>query len=200
MVALAQLLEAAKIEELAREFRDAGYQVVEQEGGANNGYDLVAIKDDQRIAVEVKARAALRAAAPEIRHLREEAQRTGFSEFRLVVVNPPRERTIEVAGLERALHGFLVGQSPAHIAELATVTTLDRVSVTDLEAIEVTPDGIRVIGSGVLDATLEYDGQGSASGLSMAVEFPLRFDVTLDHALQIVDAREIAVDTDAFAE
>ena len=54
-------------------------------------FDLVAVKGHRRIAYEVKVRQTLGVAAEQIASLRARARREGFDEFRLVVVNEPRE-------------------------------------------------------------------------------------------------------------
>ena len=73
---------------LAAELEAAGYNVTRAALADESGYDLVAAKDNQRIAIEVKARSALRESADAIHRLREQARQHGYSEFRLVVVNP----------------------------------------------------------------------------------------------------------------
>src|SRR5687768_14599440 len=90
-------LEAAKIEDLARELTSEGYEV-KTDGSSADGIDLVARKGDKLIAFQVKARPRLQQLAPVIEASREMARRRGFSEIRLVVVNPPVDRSIEVQG------------------------------------------------------------------------------------------------------
>lgn len=199
MTALLDYLEAAKVEALATEYRGAGFEVIE---GYRNGvekYDLLARKAEQTIAVEVKARAALGTALDEIRRHRALAQQAGY-DYRLIIVNPPRERKIEVDGLESALFAHLLKHSPSGLARISSRIVLDRVSVTDINAIEVTTDGVYVVGTGMAEATIEYSETIPDVGVSIEAEFPLSFDVVLDHQLQVKEARTLDLDVSDFYE
>jgi hypothetical protein len=72
--------------------------------------------------------------------------------------------------------------------------------VTDIDAIEVTADGVHVVGTGVVEATLEYDAPDPSTGVSVEAEFPLSFDVNLDHHLQVKEARVLDLDVSDFYE
>lgn len=70
----------------------------------------------------------LRDAVEAIRRQREQAWRAGYDEYRLVVVNPPRERTIAAAGLEGALHRYVADHAAQELAALSAQALLERVS------------------------------------------------------------------------
>src|SRR5215213_2208858 len=125
MTALLNYLEAAKIEALAAEYRDAGYQVFEDYRNGSEEFDLLARRGDQTTVVEVKARAALRDSLEQIRRHRALAQQAGY-DYRLIIVNPPRERKIEVDGLELALLTYLLDHLPPALHQRSSHTVLDR--------------------------------------------------------------------------
>jgi len=193
MVASATYLEAAKAEQLERELTAQGY-VTERAKRMNGSiYDLVAERGDERIAIEVKAQSRLAEQAREVTRLRERAFQLGFTEFRLVVVNPPRARQIEVEGLDSALRTYLVENPPSQIDELSGHTLIEDVSGPEIDEIEVTREGTRVAGDASLELLLQY---GEArDGATMHVTLPFRFDVILGLDGEIIEARSIEVDT-----
>lgn len=200
MMAPAQYLEAAKIEEVVRDLEAEGYQVDREVRDGNLRYDLVATKDGRKIAIEVKAQSALRGAVDQIRQLRERAREHGYDEFRLVVVNPPRERTVEIPALEGALFTYLSDNFPEALDELSSHTYLDGVSEVDIDSVEITEAGSHVTGSGVVEVTLEYGGGEPRDGVSWGTEFPFSFDLLLDHQLRIAKVYALEVDTSEFFE
>lgn len=198
MTAAVRYLEAAKLAELTRELEAAGYEVREQLRDGDVVYDLVAAKDGRRVVYEVKARSELGTAAGTIRRLREQAHEHGYDEFRLVVVNPPRERSVEISGLEDALYKYIVNHMPEELDALSSHTYLSGVSQADVDAISVMPSGTHVVGTGLVDVVLEYGGGESRDGLSWQTDFPFRFDVLLSPQLEIEEVDELKVDTSSF--
>jgi hypothetical protein len=199
MTALLSYLEAAKVEALADEYRGAGYEVIQKSPNGSNGFDLLVHKGERTIAIEVKARDALGASLADIRRHRELARQAGY-EYHLTLVNPPRERKISVAGLGKALLAYLTERSFPGLDQIALHTTLDDVDVYDINAIDVTPDGVRVAGAATIEASLEYSGGRPDNGISLEAEFPLNFDVVLDGRLQVKEARTLDIDLSDYIE
>ena len=94
---------AVTLVEVASQLRGEGYEVTISPTGADEGYDIVASKGDKKLAVEVKVNSQLRDSAASIKTLRRRAIEHGYDEFRLVVVNPPREVKISIEKLEEEL-------------------------------------------------------------------------------------------------
>src|SRR3954447_9971600 len=107
----AELLEAEKIEELADQLRADGYDVQTSKQG-DPGFDIIAKRGGEVIVFEVKARSRLESAVPSINQLRQRAAEEGYSGFRLVVVNPPREIQVEIDGLQDLLQHQLAEDPP----------------------------------------------------------------------------------------
>jgi hypothetical protein len=193
-----EYLEAAKAEEVARQLEADGYTVLKDAKSNGMVYDLVATKNGQKIAVEVKARSALRGAASQIRALREQAFRQGFDEFRLVVTNPPHETRVEIDGLDDQLLRHLAADPPDPPGFESLVTRVARVSAIEIDAINASAGAMRVVGTGVVEVALDpthgpRDDQGS-----WKTDFPFSFDVTLDRDLALKAVNKLDIDMSSF--
>jgi len=196
----AEYLEAVKLDQLADEFRQAGYKVRLKGGGDETQYDLVAEQGDRKIALEVVARlntldetAALRVSA-----LREHAHNQGFNEFRLVLVSPPRETMVEVEGLETLLSNAIVNDIPSELDSLSSHTRVLGISDIDITSTTIGRDGIQVAGTGVVLVELEYSGGEERDGLNEEIDFPFSFDLALTQALELEQVVTLSVDTTSF--
>lgn len=193
-------LEAAKADQVAAELEAEGYYVVRQPESPDDTYDLIATKDGKTVAIEIKARSALQHASEQIRRLREQALQRGYNEFRLIVANPPREKTIAIEGLEDALTRRLTQEVPQELYAVASPPYIYGLSDLEINTINVSEDGIRVAGTGFIDVVLEWNGGKERAGLSLNTDFPLNFDVTLSNDLQIAEIHQMNVDTSSFEE
>jgi len=193
-------LEALKIEEVMAQLQADGYKVQAPASGADNSYDLIATRGDQKIAIEVKAGSRLKASSDTIRQLRHKAHEQGFDEFRLVVVAPPSPFQGTVEAFEEKLREYLF----AHVLEVADLppgTVLRDVSDVDLNTVEVGPQQVRVSGTGIVDVVLngEQTTLTREPELMWAADFPFRFDASLDRDLHIQRC-DVQVDTSSLRE
>jgi Holliday junction resolvase-like predicted endonuclease len=200
MTSSTRYLEAAKAEELAAELEAAGYNVTRAALADESGYDLVAAKDNQRIAIEVKARSALRESADAIHRLREQARQQGYSEFRLVVVNPPHEKTIQIEGLESVLLPRIMDNIARRYGLHPTLTYSRGASDIRIDSLVVTAEGIRVAGTGAVAVQLGWKGPEADESIGWQADVPFSFDVLLDHALQLKEVYQIEADTSSLDE
>lgn len=200
MSAVTEYLEAAKIDELAAEFRRAGYSVHSSHSSGNTQYDLVAEQGSRKIAVEVVARLALRddTIAEKVHALREQAHNQGFTEFRLVLVSPPREATVEVEGLETLLLDAIVNTIPSELDSLSSHTRVLGISDIDIASTMIGKDGIRATGTGIVLVELEYGGGEEKDGINEDIDFPFFFDIVLTQDLELQDVTSLTVDTSSF--
>lgn len=197
-----QYLEAAKVEELERQLKSEGYTILKDMPSTPHevSYDLVAEKDGKRIAIEVKARSALREDTTFVRNLREYALSQGYDEFRLVIVNPPREKMIEIEGIERILFNHFIEKIPLELDDIASVVIIDDVSGVDIESIHIHSGQTHVRGSGTIDVTLEYGGGQERDGLSIETSFPFTFSITLSNDDMSIEKSDISLDVSDFHE
>ncbi len=191
-------LEYLKVKEVASQLRAEGYSVRESPTGIDNGFDIVATKDDKKLAIEVKTSSRLQASAETIKNLRKRALERGFDEFRLIIVNPPREVTVSIEGLEEKLLMFLSDNFPDDLDELSSHTHLQDVNDINIDSIQVTTEGVQVIGNGVVDVELNYGN--NSEGINSNWSFPFSFDVTLDHKLEVSSENKIEIDTSSLSE
>jgi Holliday junction resolvase-like predicted endonuclease len=195
-----EYLEAATAAEVARQLEADGYTVARDQRVDGAFYDLIATKQDQRIAVEVKARPRLRGAGAHLRDLRERAYRQGFTEFRLVVANPPHETLVEIDGLNQQLFQHMAEHPPQEIDDLTPSTRITGISSIDFDSARITPDAIHLTGTGIVEVELEYAGGEASDGGSWETDFPFSFALTLDRDLTIASVDRLVVDISGFHE
>jgi len=191
-------LEYLKVKEVASQLRAEGYSVTESPSGIDVGFDIVATKDDKKLAVEVKTSSRLQASTETIKNLRKRALEQGFDEFRLIIVNPPREVNVSIEGLEENLGTYLIENFPDDLDELSTHTIIQDVNDIYIDSIQVTTGGVQVIGNGVVDVELNYGN--NSEGISSNWSFPFSFDVTLDHKLEVSSHNKIEIDYSSLYE
>ena len=192
--ASAELLEAAKIEELAETLRAEGFDVLTSTG-PEPSFDLVARRGQESLAFEVKARSRLQSALPAIHELRRRATEEGFTGFRLVVVNPPRTVDVQIDGLEALLSEELSENLPEDLNRLSSGTRVEDVSNIEIERVNVSPSGVQVSGWGAVDVELRHGTGSETQGLTTSSGFPFHFDVVLSPDLsRITESKDIRVD------
>jgi hypothetical protein len=200
-------LEAAKIEELTSQFRDEGYRVTVHPSGEDQGYDLVAEKDNRKVAVEVKFNARLRESVETIKALRRRAIERGYDDFRLVVVSRPHETDVHIEGLDKKLLEKLpeyLKQNPPDALKNAVpqMPWIENVSELEVDSISITPDGTRVTGNGVVrifeQPTLRVHNNIPLSPVLWGTHIPFSFEVKLDNELNITDVYKIDIDTSSW--
>jgi len=192
-----EYLRAAKIEELAAELKAQGYQVVVDPNGADAEFDLVARKADRKLIIEVTHQGALSKTLEKVRRLRTQSRDQGDFDFRLVVVNPPREVGAEVEGIKDVLCNHLAKNLPSKLAELAARTVVENVALVEIDQLDVSRSGIHVAGKGVVDVRFDSNGvQGDK--VSGTDGLPFAFDVTLDPNLQLRQVHRIDIDTSSY--
>jgi hypothetical protein len=196
-------LEAAKIEELTSQLRNEGYRVTIHPSGEDQGYDLVAEKDNRKVAVEVKFNARLRESAETIKALRRRAIERGYDEFRLVVVSPPHETDVHIELLDKKLLEHLRKSPPDAFKNVPQSPGIESVRDLEIDSISITADGTRVTGNGVVRV-----GERAASGvyitniprstLQWVTNLPFSFEIKLDNELRITDVHKIDIDTSSW--
>jgi len=194
----ADYLEAAKVEELAEELRNNGYQVETEARVGDQVFDLLAERGSQRVVFEVKARSRLPETTDEVARLRAAAQRAGVAEFRLVVVNPPHEVEVTIEGLDAELTRYFLEELPGGLDEITSATRVEGVSDVEVQSVDVRHSGIHVRGRASLDVELNYGGGMARDGLTGGDSFPFTFDVDLGPDLTLIRVNEVDVNLGGF--
>jgi len=224
MTTSVEYLEAAKIEEVASQLRGEGYEVTVSPTGRDEGYDIVASRGDKKLAIEVKVNSQLRDSAALIKNLRRRALDHGYDEFRLVVVSPPREVRVSIEKLKEELFKCMEQNlsstlsihsvqppgelGPSGINEIRLIS----IGEIDIDSIDITTDGIQVVGNGVAGIEMGYweieEGAFWSAGFPPQDErtltkwrtgLPFTFDVILNHDLTISKVNNIEVDTSSLS-
>ncbi|MGB0389406.1 MAG: hypothetical protein ACPGWR_31670 [Ardenticatenaceae bacterium] len=204
-----QYIEATRIEEIASQHQDKGYQVVVSplELGAqfeigSHSYDLIATKCSEKLAQGVTIRGESGKSVEQLMNLREQAHQEGFDSFTLTIASPPLETKGQIEGLDQEIFDYLVVNMPDQLAELPASILVESVGQIGISEVGMTLDGIRVVGSGVVEVTSHDDmGLENRSGRAKSgweFAFPLCFDVELDHQLSLKHVHDIAADTGSF--
>ena len=194
-------LEAATTEEYADKLRADGYDVKLNVPALESKmrYDLLATRNGETIAFEVKARSQYAGAVEQIRNLRQTARSSGINEFRLVLVNPPRQTVVSIEGFQAKLPDYLRQEVPQEIRVLAPSFTLENVYEIKIDNIKVDKEGISLTGAAVVRVGRHYHSD-APEGQTEYEGYPLSFDLTLDHEINIKTVKALCVDTSAFYE
>lgn len=197
-------LEYLKIKEVASQFRADGYSVTEYPAGIDDGFDIVAIKDGKKLAIEVKVSSQLQRSAESIKALRKRALDQGYDEFRLVLVSPPHEVSVSVDGLDKEILNQIKVNKANDLEHLANSYEWEKVSNIEIDSVSITAECIRIHGNSVVTAG-EKIPEGSPSKISVPVsiarwiiDFPFEFDVTLDRELKISRVHRIDIDKSSY--
>lgn len=193
-------LEAAKTEQIAADLMAQGYAVEQRANHGGYVYDVLATKNGRTIAIEVKARDTLGNALNEIKRLREEARHRGYDEFRLVVANPPREKTIEVDGLEHSLMDYLGENVPHELLDIYSYAVVNEVSNVEINTTHIMRDTIHIVGSAFVGVEFHWGGGESQDGIVSSTGFPFDFDIVLGNDLTIEQVHTLNVDTSSYYE
>ena len=212
-------LEYLKIKEVVSQLQAEGYSVTEYSTDIDNGFDIVATKDGKKLAVEVKTSSRLQASAENIKNLRKLALEQGFDEFRLILVNPPREVKVSIEKLEQELFEYMTQNLATILHDLSLLVAIPESSVIKLtgisdisiHSVNVAVDGVRVVGDGVSEIVFEYletergpfwsagfPPQDRKVPMRWRTDLPFTFDVSLDHDLRISKIQKVEIDTSSF--
>lgn len=192
-------LEEAKRAELAEQLQADGYHIELDSRSGDLRYDLVAKKGAEKIAFQVKSRDALRDSKKQIEQLTSAAKKLGY-DFRLVIVTPPKEPSIEIQGFKEILLDYLQNNDfPQELYDIASQPSIDSVVDVEIDILHVRKDDIQVAGSGTLEVTLVYGG-GGEDGMTTQDEYPFEFEVILNHELEISRVESLSVDVSSFYE
>ena len=191
-------LEIAKAEEVASQLEEQGYTVDRQSELGDVIFDLLAKKDDHFVAYEITARATIPGSMSQMQRLRDTAQRNGY-EFRMIIVVPPHEISVEVDDLEENILDHVVNNVPDKLAELSTNTCPDSISDLEFDVVRISKGAIYIQGTGSIDVHLEFDGGEERDGVTMYDSYPFDFSLELDRNLEI-EFLDINVNTTSFYE
>jgi Holliday junction resolvase len=195
----AEYLESAKIEELAEELQESGYRVEREATVANQVFDILAQRGDERLVFEVKARSRLKESIDEVAQLRQAAFEARVSGFRLVVVTPPRATEVTIEGLESELTHYLVDNPPPTLDEMFSNPRVERATDIEIESAAVRHDGIDVRGRATVNLEVDFGGRPTVDNYRVSDALSFTFDVALGPDLKLAMVHDLKVDIGDYA-
>lgn len=195
----ADYLEEAKLEELTADLEGQGYRIAREAPLGDQRVDLLAERDGERVAYQVKAISRLKESSQDIERLREAALQAGLTGLRVVVAVPPRAVSVTVEDLRsKLLAHFVKHQVALKLNVPYPVTKVEKVVDVSIDAIDVHPSRVHVRGRAYLDVQID-DGRGFDGDVDFAVDsYPFAFDLDLDADLKIVAVNALSIDTDPY--
>lgn len=197
---MSHLFEQHAIDEYAARYEQLGYHVSRDCKIGDFPVDLYVEKDGVKFAFDFKARVNMniRDELESIRHL---AHEQGIH-FRVVIVQVPREKYIEVEGIEDTLENWFRNSIPDVLDELSSHTMIEDVDDIVLTHVEIRNGGEMYIeGEAVIFVTLIY---GKEDGDEIDDSFPFTFKGvwTYDENRELIidSLDEYSIDTSMFYE
>lgn len=131
--------------------------------------------------------------------LHKEAFKQGFSEFRLVVVSPPREVDVRIDGLAEGLLERLKTDVSPELRGLSSSVKILRVAMIEPDSVHMTMEGVRMAGTAVVELELR-DRDEDGREIPWTIDFPFTFDLTLGHDPNIRQIHDLCVNVSSFQE
>jgi hypothetical protein len=188
-------MEAAAIEQLADDYSRQGYEIEREADLDGLQADLVARKGDQVLVFEIKAGSWTDDKRKAAQRLRDAAVQKYGARFVLVLTPQPREKSIEIDGIEEILLEMVSARFESELSQLATHTRVDEIADVDLTAMSVGPEGLEVEGSAAVELELRHGSdtdQEEGTGLVVHETAPLKFHLLLGNDLRperVIEAR-----------
>ena len=199
---LIKAFKEATIEQIEKDYVQQGYSVEREAKIGRLRADLVAQKDDKVTVFEFKAGRWNAEKTKAVTKLRNYVAHNLAGEFKLVLVNLPREREIFIEGIEVILHQIL-HEDTSQVDNLATHVFLDEIYDVDISSVDIHTERIYVIGSGSVSYELQYGSDSDirhGDGVRSTEAFPFTFRLYLNHILDVDEVEEIDIVTSSFYE
>ncbi len=148
--------ELAAVLEVEHNYRKQGYTVKRDYVFDGKMVDLYAEKGDNKFIFEFKARPFTHLEKKDIECIRARAKEQGIH-FRVVIVNVPRNKKIEVEGLEETILNEFVRSLPDALDQLSMHTTVEDVEGVEVDCIDIkSNEEIIIKGSSAVTVNLNY--------------------------------------------
>lgn len=190
-------LAEAAIEQLADDYARQGFEVERgvQIGGATA--DLVARKGGEVLVFEVKTGQWTPEKRETTRRLRDHAVQEQGARFILVLAPRPRDKSLEIEGIEEILQDLIAEHYQSEFSELSTHTRVAGVTDVDLSSIVAGAEWIEVTGSGSVELELQFGSDSDLDhdqGLTSQENVPFTFHILLDGDLKPKQVLSLALD------
>jgi Holliday junction resolvase len=181
---LQKYMHSVAIDQLADEYRSKGYKVLKGEPIGSHKADLIAVKGDEKIVVEVKAGKLTPEKKAAISAIGNYVKNNDNYKFFIVLATPPKEKKLEVSNIEDLLFQYVIDNMPHELDELSTHPRVEQIDNVEIDEIKVNPNGaILVKGNGVVSMELQFGSDADLNndfGHKVNDSFPFQFDVVLE--------------------
>jgi hypothetical protein len=179
----------AAIEQTAIDYQSQGYSIQKQVTIADMQADLVAQKDNNVIFFEFKSGKWDTAKVNQALKLRNYVVNNQAGKFKLVFVNTPEEKQVQIDGLKDILYNLCLEKAiPELRNKLTTQITLKKVSDIEISYSKIIQKEIQVKGSVIAHFQVEADKES----------FLANFYLTLSHDLELKTLHEFNFDLSSF--
>jgi Holliday junction resolvase len=202
---LTKYLHDIAIEQIADDYAKRGYAVAKEEKLGKFNADIVARKGEEKIVIEIKSGKMTPDRKEKLASIADYVRGLGGYKFLVVIATPPKEKRLEIEGIESIITSYILNENLSELDSLSTHTTVDEVTDVDLDEIKIVGNLIFVKGDGVVSVRLQFgsDGdQGRGDGHKTSDNFPFEFEITLefsdDDKLRIIEVDKLEVDTSSY--
>ncbi len=193
------------IEQIAEDYIQKGYSVEKETKLGEFQADLVVKKEDEQIVIEVKTGKLTPKRRKNISGLADYIRNLGGYKFKVVIATQPKEKILEIDGIETLLTNYVLYEFPDELDELSTHTRPDEVTDVDIDEMKISGTSIFVKGDGVISVELQFGSDGDqdkGDGFKTYDNFPFEFQITLEYntenELEITEVDKIEVDTSSY--
>jgi hypothetical protein len=193
---------SAAIEETAAKYAAQGYEVLREAVIGDIRADLLVRKGSELIVIEFKIGNWSNQRSDEVRRIRNEVVHNLGGKFNLIVITPPKEKDIEIDGIEDILYNIFL-EDMEELDELSTHTHIEEVSDVMITSVIIDQNQTQVKGTGTVSVELNWGSNSDRendNGATASDSFPFDFSIVLDRELKLVEIEEFKVDTSSYYE
>lgn len=202
---LTKYLHDIAIEQIADEYVKMGYAVGKEVMLGKFIADIIAEKGDEKIVIEVKSAKLTAEKKQQLAGLADYVNNLGGYKFLVVLASPPKEKNIELRGIEQLITDYIHNELPSSLDGLSTHTRPDEVNDVTIDKITISGNMFLVEGEGVVSVELQFDSDGDQiNGESFKTydNFPFQFKMTVAYdktsKLKIMEVDKLSIDTSSY--
>jgi Holliday junction resolvase-like predicted endonuclease len=202
---LQKYLHSIASEQIAAEYREKGYIVSTEERIGKYEADIIARQEKETIVIEIKVGRLTPQKKESIAGIADYVKAQSNYKFLVVVATPPKEKKLEMSGIEQILSDYFLNEMPDELDQLSTHTRLEDVSDVEIDEILIDGKEISVKGSGVFNIEIQFSSDsdqhndlGHKSNDTIPFDFDIVIELNRDGELEIIEVNNLIVDTSSY--
>lgn len=203
---LQKYLHSIAIDQISDDYISKGYKVSLEEQIGKYRADIVARKKAETIVIEIKSGKMTPEKKRAIIEIGNYVRAQENYKFVVAIATPPKEKKLEIEGIEDMLLNCFSQELPEELIEISTHIFIDGITDIDLNEIAIKDHSIFIQGDGVINVEMQYGSnsdQRSGDGFESSDSFPFKFKLILKYEsdkLVIDEIDKINIDTSSFYE